>query len=391
MIRTLDVYLNQTKVGILKETNGKSYSFEYYPKSKEIISLSMKDFNVVYKDKVVRPFLENLLPEGQILTNVAKIHLVSQNNPFSILSKIGEDCAGAISFTNEPSNIKTPPKELSYENFLNILNKNESGKFFYEKGMRLSLAGAQNKLSLIIRNNKYFLPNISNPSNYIIKFNNLTFPSLLINEYFSATLAELLGIPVSKVDYKKEPYPYLLITRYDRLNNLRIHQEDFCQVLSIRPQNKYQIDGGPSFKDVSNFIKNNLKNPALEVLNLAKLLVFNFLIGNCDAHAKNISILYKEGIILAPFYDIVSTYIYEDISKNMAMSINKKYDIDSINKEDIIKEFDSWNLNGKSILNLILNEFKDIIFLTKNICIEPNEDVEKIINLIRNNLEKLTM
>ena len=65
---------------------------------------------------------------------------------------------------------------------------------------------------------------------------------------------------------------------------------------------------------------------------------------------------------MAPFYDIVSTYIYEDISKNMAMSINKKYDIDSINKEDIIKEFDSWNLNGKSILNLILNEFKDIIF-----------------------------
>lgn len=391
MIRTLDVYLNQTKVGILKETNGKSYSFEYYPKSKEIISLSMKDFNVVYKDKVVRPFLENLLPEGQILTNVAKIHLVSQNNPFSILSKIGEDCAGAISFTNEPSNIKTPPKELSYENFLNILNKNESGKFFYEKGMRLSLAGAQNKLSLIIRNNKYFLPNISNPSNYIIKFNNLTFPSLLINEYFSTTLAELLGIPVSKVDYKKEPYPYLLITRYDRLNNLRIHQEDFCQVLSIRPQNKYQIDGGPSFKDVSNFIKNNLKNPALEILSLAKLLVFNFLIGNCDAHAKNISILYKEGIILAPFYDIVSTYIYEDISKNMAMSINKKYDIDSINKEDIIKEFDSWNLNGKSILNLILNEFKDIIFLTKNIPIEPSEDVEKIITLIKNNLEKLTM
>ena len=93
MTRLLNVYMNKNKVGVLKEKNGKTFSFSYDHNSKSFISLSMKSLDKEYDDKVVRPFLENLLPEGKIIDYIAKVHLVSKNNPFSLLSKIGEDCA----------------------------------------------------------------------------------------------------------------------------------------------------------------------------------------------------------------------------------------------------------------------------------------------------------
>jgi len=392
MTRTLNVYLNKKKVGILTETNGKVYSFSYAQNNSNIISLSMKDLSQKYDDKIVRPFLENLLPEGKIIEYISKVYLVSQNNPFSLLSKIGEDCAGAISFTNENLNDDNFPLKLSKEKFLSILEKNEKGTSYYQKGMRLSLAGTQNKLTLLIKNDEYYLPNFDYPSNVILKLNNTDFTSLLLNEYFSTKLADALKLPVSNLELIKNPYPHLIIERYDRINNIRIHQEDFCQILGVRPNNKYQNEGGPGFKQIAETLKTNLNNPILDLINLARILLFNYLIGNCDYHAKNLSVLYTDTLKLSPFYDLLSTYIYDDLSKEMAMSINNKYNIDDITKEDIIKEYDNWGLNGKQMFSLLISEFKDIVPLSecllKNIN-SSNSDLLKLTNFIKIQYSKL--
>ena len=93
----------------------------------------MKSLDKEYDDKVVRPFLENLLPEGKIIDYIAKVHLVSKNNPFSLLSKIGEDCAGAISFTNNDVFVSQPLNYLPKDDFLSLLENNEKGLSYYKR------------------------------------------------------------------------------------------------------------------------------------------------------------------------------------------------------------------------------------------------------------------
>lgn len=100
-----------------------------------------------------------------------------------------------------------------------------------------------------------------------------------------------------------------------------MHQEDFCQTLGVLSKNKYQAEGGPAFAMVFKLLFIT-ENPVIARLELARRVMFNFLIGNNDAHAKNVSLLYK-GVkpVLAPAYDVLSTAIYPECTTKMAMSI----------------------------------------------------------------------
>ncbi|VEU79997.1 type II toxin-antitoxin system HipA family toxin [Haploplasma axanthum] len=402
MTRTLEVYLNLKHVGTLTETNGKSLSFTYSDDVSTPISLSMPIENKTYNKNIVTPFFENLLPEGDIIKTIASVYLVSEKNPFSLLNIIGEDCAGAIHLSNK--NIESKefpyPKELSTDDFHSLLHKYDNGVPYYQKGMRLSLAGAQNKTTLILRDDIYYIPNFKFPSTHIIKFINPIAPNILLNEFFCTELAKSLGINVSSMEIKKSTnYLYLLIERFDRIKNnadiKRIHQEDFCQILSVKPTNKYQEEGGPSFIKIVDALKSYSSSP-LDLILLAKISVYNYLIGNCDYHGKNLSLLHiNNSYKLSPFYDLVSTRIYEELSHNMAMSINKKYDFDKINKQDIEKELTSWGLNGPKLLKKIVKDFKYIINNAKEIQLKENllsesKEINNIIRIIEENYKKLT-
>ena len=268
------------------------------------------------------------------------------------------------------------------------------GSAYYKKGMRLSLAGVQNKTTILKKNEKVFYPNFHNPSSHILKFEYLTNEKIVINEFFSTKLAKSLGLNVSNIELKNVNQSfYLEIERFDRDNKgIRIHQEDFCQLLSIRPSNKYQNEGGPSFRRIVEFMKINLNNPSKDTIDLAKIMVFNYLIGNCDYHGKNISVIYKDKTQLTPFYDLISTRIYNELSNEMAMSIDKIYNFDKIEKYNIINELNSWGINGEKILKLILNDFSKIIDnahkIKSKICLESLE-IDLIINLIKAQLLKL--
>jgi serine/threonine-protein kinase HipA len=122
----------------------------------------------------------------------------------------------------------------------------------------------------------------------------------------------------------------------------KLHQEDFCQALGYPNARKYESSGGPGVKQCLNFIINNdISDQTTAKLHFSQLLIFNFIIGNCDAHAKNISILYDfdgKNIIkhsLAPFYDLVSTKIYKNLSCDLAMFIAKTKDHGLLCKESL--------------------------------------------------------
>ena len=126
----------------------------------------------------------------------------------------------------------------------------------------------------------------------------------------------------------------MLIKRYDRTiqNNqwVRLHQEDFCQALGISSRIKYQAEGGPGFENCFDLIRKASAQPARDLITLFEASIFNYLIGNNDAHGKNFSLLYSPieerfSARLAPLYDLVCTTYFEDLSPRMAMKIGKAY------------------------------------------------------------------
>ena len=147
------------------------------------------------------------------------------------------------------------------------------------------------------------------------------------NEHFCMRLAGALGLPVPTSLILRKPESLYLIERYDRARPpdgtlTRIHQIDFCQALNLSSQKKYEHEGGPSLALCFEVIKKYSSQPAKDRLNLISWTIFNYLVGNADAHAKNLSLLItREGVALAPFYDLVSTAAYRELTEKLALKI----------------------------------------------------------------------
>lgn len=399
MNKVLKVYLGDDYIGELIENNGKTLRFVYDDDAKADISLKLPRTTKTHYHKAVYPFFENLLPEGDILSLIAKGKGVSQNNAFSMLSVIGEDCAGAIHLHSDiPSTSSKPPTPISEAEFNQIIKNTSDSRFVYQKGNRLSLTGAQDKTTVLIEDDKLYAPNFSHPSTHIVKFDNKQYTDILYNELFCTSLAAMVGLTTSQMEIvTREEVPYLLIKRFDRIKNIsgtkRLHQEDFCQLISISSKNKYQTEGGPSFQDVISVINEHSHRFASDIQMIAKILVFNYLIGNCDYHGKNLAILHQTRS-LTPFYDLVSTVIYEHFSENMAMAINRKYKISDIRKEDIINEINKWGVRGDRILKLILNDFKHLVkhaqeLSNQAIFVHKKETITKIVDFMYSQFMRL--
>ena len=334
MADLLDVYLNQDLAGQLEENRGK-LSFTYqqtWLESERFIPLSvtMGPQREPFQDEIARPFFENLLPEGEIRAAIAKLKQLSERNTFGLLGEMGGDCAGAISFS--PHGEKPRPnqgyEDLADERLAELLaGMAKRPLLIIDDELRLSLAGAQNKLPLHYDGTRLSLPRGSAPSSHILKPGARTFEHMPANEHFCRRLASALGLPVPTSIVLRKPESLYLVERYDRARArdgslTRIHQIDFCQALNLPSQKKYEHEGGPSLALCFEVIRKFSSQPAKDRLNLISWTIFNYLVGNADAHAKNLSLLItREGVALAPFYDLVSTAAYRELAEKLALRI----------------------------------------------------------------------
>jgi serine/threonine-protein kinase HipA len=281
-------------------------------------------------------FFANLLPEGPILDTLCRLRRLPRGNVFRLLEAFGLECAGA--FEIEPvqgtrSNARKPDyrdytdKQLR-EDLAAIRNHVPLLQSHGE--LRLSLAGAQNKIPVRWASGKLYLPVDGAPSTHVLKpalQPEQEFPDSVINEAFCLRLADAVGVPAPKVQVLNDPEPMLLIERYDREvkgeHIRRLHQLDFCQLTGNLPDQKYESDGGPGFADLFAQLDAYSVRPAADRLRLVNWLLFNFLIGNADAHAKNLSMLCGPGnrLTLAPAYDLLALGYWETLSDKMAMAI----------------------------------------------------------------------
>lgn len=157
------------------------------------------------------------------------------------------------------------------------------------------------------------------------------FRDIVANEYACLRLASEFGLPVPVAGIAEIGRPVLVIERYDRVRLpdgaiSRLYQEDSCQALGVMPERKYQSDGGPGFSDPFRLIRGACTAPIHDLELLVGIALFNLLVGDCDAHGKNFSLLHREDTIgLAPFYDLVSTTCWPELDTKLSMRIGKEY------------------------------------------------------------------
>ncbi|MEO5794143.1 MAG: type II toxin-antitoxin system HipA family toxin [Rhodoferax sp.] len=340
----LDVYLFEHLVGHLAQVNGR-LNFRYTPdwlahSGARALSHSLPLQATPFDDHATRPFFAGLLPEGDKRKLVAQALQVSRQNDFGLLDGIGGECAGAVTLM-EPGQalpaLQNPPavRWLDDGQLLRLLDEMPQRPMLAgEDGLRLSLAGAQDKLPVLADGKRIGLPLLGTPSTHIIKPLIAGIDGSVHNEGFCMALARAMGLDVAPASVRQiEGRPYLLVTRYDRVPGTaadttptRLHQEDFCQALGVPPETKYQNEGGPGLPDAFALLRSTTRPSALHVLKLLDAVVFNALVGNHDAHAKNFSLLHTaRGTVLAPLYDLLCTAAYPRLTDKMAMKIGSKY------------------------------------------------------------------
>ncbi|MEO7329369.1 MAG: type II toxin-antitoxin system HipA family toxin [Minicystis sp.] len=357
------------------------------------LSLSMPLTSPTHKHERIEAFLWGLLPDNDvILERWAKRFQVSPRNPFGLLSHVGEDCAGAVQFVF-PERLsrldpQRPPEiewidEAAVEQRLESLLRDPSASRSGSDEGQFSLAGAQAKTALLFESGRWGVPSGRTPTTHILKPPMPELDGHVENEHLCLRLARSLGLPTADSEVRRfGSQVAIVIERFDRVRTvdlaaaaameaaaaavaavenlasaaraadaaaragalgklaavqpiLRLHQEDLCQAMAVKPALKYENEGGPGVATIVSLLRAHSSSPAADVGTFIDALLFNWLIAGTDGHAKNYSILHGGGgrVRPAPLYDIASALPYGHLDARrlkLAMKIGGKYRIAEI-------------------------------------------------------------
>lgn len=344
---TLRVWLDDAHVADLDDTSGfGTASLRYTEQACERFGLGAIALSVrlpvrerPYPAVEARNWLNGLLPEGELRAVLAGRYRLAETDTFGLLAKIGRECAGAVVITGPDEG---PPARagvhwLDEPTLARAVDDLAAAPFGVgtHGQVRVSLGGMQDKLVLVQGpDGRLGLPLESTPSTHILKPAPLKsdgserWPGLVHAELFGMRVLEEADLDVAQVRFRPVAgRPALLVRRYDRerlgQELVRLHQEDMCQALGIPPTEKYQKRHdplSPSLARIARVIADHGAAPAVELERLAQLVIGSLVLGNCDQHAKNISVLLDpvNGLRLAPAYDVVPT---ESLGVDPALSL----------------------------------------------------------------------
>jgi len=323
-----------------------------YSPGTPLLSLSLPVRAERFSQGVVRPFLDGLLPEGESRRIIARHVEVDAADTYGLIKALGRDCAGAIVI--QPMEESAPPpsttvtaEPVSDEELADLVRNLRSAPLGAGGRVRISLAGVQEKLLLTrMPDGTWGRPVDGTPSTHILKPEIAAYPNTVENEAFCMRIAKHLGLQVANVETTEVAGRGLIVVeRYDRLVQPdgtveRIHQEDFCQATGTRPDDKYQEDGGPSLARIADIVAAVTVRGSLE--RLLQAVTLNSLVGNGDAHAKNLSLLHERaGVLhLAPLYDVMCTLTYND--DRLAMYVGDVSRTNRVTAQRLVNEGASW-------------------------------------------------
>lgn len=367
MIDELIVYLRDRRVGVLSQRDGRLaffYDEEWlHAPERHPLSLSLPLREEPFADAATRTWFGNLLPEGDVLTAVARRLGRSTGDIFGLLVDLGGECAGAVSLI-------PPGGEHSQQGHYEQLSDDELWTLASagspqpllagEDGVRLSLAGAQNKVPVFVDATGIYKSIGALATTHILKppiRSAIPLPQTVENEAFCMQLAKELGLIVPRAEIRAiREQNFYLVERFDRQRQggrvVRLHQEDTCQALGIEANLKYEESGGPGLAAIWELFRKYSAAPAADARQLLRWISFNFLIGNADAHGKNLSLLYGSdgSVSLAPFYDLLCTACYPQLDLRLAMRIGRERHPDRIRRRHWERLAEDLEISPKPIL-----------------------------------------
>lgn len=328
------------------------------------LSLSMPLAAREHSHDILEAWVWNLLPDNAaVLDRWARHFQVSARSPFALVAHVGEDCPGAVQIVR-PARVAALEQQEPFQvawlteaelaERLALLERDHAAWRAPQDTGWFSLAGAQPKTALLLHEGRWGVPQGRTPTTHILKPPIPGLDGHVENEHFCLSLARELGLPAASTEVEQfGEHRVIVVKRYDRVRTaelvaaapsgreaerlralattrpiLRIHQEDGCQALGLLPTAKYQNEGGPGPEDLAALLRDHSSRPAEDRSTLLDALVFAWVIGGTDAHAKNYAFLHGGGrrVRLAPLYDIASTLPYFPVQKlKLAMKVGGEY------------------------------------------------------------------
>ena len=337
-----DVLLYDRPIGTVQR-RGRGIRFQYLPEALEDdslpgISLALPKSSAPYPDSKAGPYFRNLLPE-QAYRKLVATAAGKGTEDLALLGAIGGECPGAVSIWPPDTRPASIPKysRLSTEELGSLFSPGHATNLAAAVARgRLSLPGVQEKISLLRQDDgSWWLPLQGAVTSHILKQAPSVFPGILENELLCMALAKAAGLNVASADIAAPEVRIYCTERFDRPPGRKLHQEDFCQILTVEPLSKYENEGGPGLGACAEILRRHSALPADDLKRLTQWTAFNYLIGNEDAHAKNLALLYRaDGLHLTPFYDLVSTEVYPLLERRLAMKIGRATDIRNVQRSD---------------------------------------------------------
>jgi serine/threonine-protein kinase HipA len=312
-------------------------------RDRPVLSLAFEDIDPS-PSKVVREhdgslprFFRNLLPEGHLRKMLGGAVENRRHHEFYLLALVGDDLPGAVRVHSDPIEGAVLPPALP------------------PQGFAFALSGVQFKLQAVEREQRLTVPVSGEGRVWIAKFGAPTYPELVENEWTLLTWASRCGlnVPPFALRHSREiddahgaiaeafRGPVLLVERFDRHGATRVHQEDFAQILSLQPEQKYWssdgVDETINYSTIGRIVGAHAAGDRFEFL---RRIVFMVLSGNGDAHTKNWALLHpKPGQSeLSPLYDTVCTIAYEQHhDRQLALHLSTELQIDRITRAHIIE------------------------------------------------------
>ena len=350
----LNVWISGHHVGYMWRDDHNEIGFQYSdewlenpartPVSKTL-PLRTEPFEPGNENRVAHNFFANLLPEAGSRTRICREKKISVENDFELLRAIGGECAGALSILeHQPKDHAQQYQKLSHDDLTKLLRVRNPSVVVDENSNppRLSLAGAQDKLPVKYEDGKFYIPLDNAISTHILKYQVRDINHVPAYETITMWTADELGLDVCDISYHThEGECFTLSKRYDRVTTegglIRLHQEDFCQAIGLSNTRKYEHEGGPTFAECLQLIREHSTQPLKDIPRLIRWQVFNYLVGNSDAHAKNLSFLYGQdnSTRLSPFYDLIAIHAWPRyvFNHDLALSIGGVTNINHIKRE----------------------------------------------------------
>jgi serine/threonine-protein kinase HipA len=361
--QALAIWLYDRVVAIVEKRRNARLRLSYteqaldaYEGGTPLLSLALPLTREPYPNAVTRAFLDGLLPEGEPRQAIAADLDVRASDVFGLLAALGRDCAGAL--VVQPAEDPPPPRPttcgaepLSPDDLAGLIANLHRAPLGIDGGVRLSLAGVQEKLLLTrMADGRWGRPVHGTPSTHILKPEIEPYGDTVENEAFCMTVARHLGLDVARVEtIHVDGRPVLAVERFDRSVDAdgavrRIHQEDLCQALSLPPEQKHEQNAGPTHARIAAVLRSYAERSAPQTL--LRAMTLNVALGNCDAHAKNMSLIHTEAgtIRTAPLYDLLSTRLYPRLDDSLAIYVDSVQKADRVTAQRIANEAVRWGM-----------------------------------------------